>query len=105
MELTKKQKLIETIVQKSWEDDAFKQELIANPVKVIESIIGEPLDLDEGKTIIVNDQTDASNVYINIPPQLDLDDVELTEEQLEIIAGGGDPPSAVIQITDPAPGL
>ncbi len=44
--------------------------------------------MPEGKTIIVKDQTDASTVYINIPAEQKMDDVELNEEQLEAVAGG-----------------
>ena len=29
-------------------------------------------------------------MYINIPAKLNLEDLELTEEQLEAVAGGGD---------------
>ncbi|WP_298511865.1 NHLP leader peptide family RiPP precursor [uncultured Kordia sp.] len=104
MELTKKQKLFQTIVSKAWEDNAFKQELINNPISAIESLTGECLNIPEGKTIVVRDQTDDSVVYINIPAEPNMDDVELTEEQLEVISGGGDP-SAVMQLDDPLPGL
>jgi len=90
MELTKEQKLFQTIVQKAWEDTAFKQELIANPVNAIENLTGKRVKLPDGKTIVVRDQTDASIVYINIPAEPNMDDMELNEEQLEIIAGGGD---------------
>ena len=31
MEFTKEQKIFQTIVQKTWEDATFKQELLANP--------------------------------------------------------------------------
>ena len=88
MELTKEQKLLETIVQKAWEDAAFKQELIADPVKAILNVTGEHIKPPEGKTIVVCDQTDASIVYINIPPEPNMDDMELNEEQLEAVAGG-----------------
>ncbi|QVY64636.1 NHLP leader peptide family RiPP precursor [Polaribacter sp. Q13] len=90
MEITKSQKLLQSIIQKAWEDEAFKQELIANPVKVIEELTGEKINLPEDKTLVVKDQTDDSVIYINIPAKLNLDDVELTEEQLEAVAGGFD---------------
>ena len=90
MELTKEQKLLQTIVRKAWDDAAFKQELIADPVNAIENLTGKRVKLPEGKTIVVRDQTDASVVYINIPAEPNMDDMELNEEQLEIIAGGGD---------------
>ena len=92
MELTEKQKksqeLLQTIITKSWEDESFKQELIANPIKSIEELTGEKLNIPEGKTFVVRDQTDESTVYINIPAPTMKDDVELNEEQLEAVAGG-----------------
>ncbi len=96
MELTKEQQLFRTIIHKSWEDETFKQKLITNPIPTIENLGNVSLKVPEGKTIIVCDQTDESVVYINIPVKQTIDDMELTEEQLEIIAGGGDP-SAVLQ--------
>ncbi len=89
MKITKEQELLQTMIRMSWKDEAFKNELITNPIKTIESIIGKPLNLAEGKSIEVQDQTDESTIYINIPAKLYLDDVELNEEQLEIVAGGG----------------
>lgn len=93
MELTNKQKksqeLLQTIIQKAWEDDSFKQELVANPLEAIEKATGERIHLPKGKTLIVKDQTDESIVYINIPAEVNVEDMELNEEQLEVIAGGG----------------
>ena len=84
MEPTKEQKLFQTVVQKAWENTTFKQELIANPITAIENLTGKRVKLPEGKTVVVRDQTDASVVYINIPAEPNMDDMELTEEQLEI---------------------
>ncbi|GAA3522354.1 hypothetical protein GCM10022393_41130 [Aquimarina addita] len=88
MEFTKEQKLLQQIVQKAWEDQVFKQELIDSPVAAIEKLTGEKLNLPEGKSIMVRDQTDKAVVYINIPAEPNLDDLELNEEQLEAFAGG-----------------
>jgi hypothetical protein len=89
MEFTQEQKLYAEIVQKVWEDASFKEELIANPLAAIEKLTGKKLNLPEGKTIVVRDQTDESTVYINIPatPKQAVD-AELSEEQLEAVAGG-----------------
>ncbi|WBX76783.1 NHLP leader peptide family RiPP precursor [Tenacibaculum ovolyticum] len=90
MELTKEQKLLQTVVQKAWEDINFKQELLVNPIVAIEKLIGQRISLPEGKTIVVCDQTDPSVVYINIPAEPNMDNMELNEEQLEAVAGGWD---------------
>ena len=88
MESTEEQKLMQEIVQQAWENKVFKEKLIQNPVAVIEELTGKKLQLPEGKTIVVRDQTDESTVYINIPAEQKMDNVELNEEQLESVSGG-----------------
>ncbi|WP_257669655.1 NHLP leader peptide family RiPP precursor [Parapedobacter tibetensis] len=87
MEFTQEQKLIQTIVNKAWEDEAFKQELVADPVAAIAKLTGKTIELPEGKKLVVRDQTIGSVIYINIPAKPELD-AELNEEQLEAVAGG-----------------
>ena len=79
------EKNLQTIISKAWEDEAFKATLLDDPVSAIESLAGQPLDL-KGKKIVVTDQSDTSTMYINIPHNPA--DVELTEEELEAVAGG-----------------
>lgn len=88
MELTLEQKLNAQVVQKAWEDAEFKNELIANPVQAMEKLTGHKISLPEGQKLVVVDQSNDSTVYFNIPKKLDLDTLELTEEQLEQVAGG-----------------
>lgn len=88
MELTREQQLFQSVIEKAWEDAAFKQELIANPVETIEKFSGAKLNIEEGKTFVVRDQSDNSTVYINIPAKQEMEDAELNEEQLEAVAGG-----------------
>ncbi|MEO0581438.1 MAG: TOMM propeptide domain-containing protein [Bacteroidota bacterium] len=88
MELTKNQKIISQLFERSWADPAFKEKLVANPEDTIRAATGDSLDLPKGKTLVVVDQSDSSKVYLNIPAELDMDEIELTDEQLELIAGG-----------------
>lgn len=92
MERTKKQKktqeLLQRIVRKAWEDKAFKVALMSNPIEAIEEITGEKIDLPKGKQLVIKDQTDESIIYINIPAKPKMKDMELSEEQLEALAGG-----------------
>lgn len=90
MEFTQEQKLYAEIVQKAWEDENFKKELLANPVQTIEKLTGKELNLPEGKTLVVRDQTAEDIVYINIPAKPKID-FELNESQLEAVAGGAEP--------------
>lgn len=80
--------LVQDLVKKSWESEAFKQELIKNPKATIESLTGESFGTGENFKIVVEDQTDPSKIYINIPRKFDEDDFELTDEQLENVSGG-----------------
>lgn len=113
MESSKEQELLHAVITKAWEDKAFKQELISDPVTAIEKLMGGKLQLPEGKTIVVRDQTDEQAIYINIPAERSLDSVELSEEQLEAVAGGEAlpaiwgvfPPSLPIIITPIHPSL
>jgi hypothetical protein len=88
MEFTQEEKMYSDIVQKAWEDNAFKEELIANPVATIEGFTGKKMNLPEGKTLLVKDQSNDSFLYFNIPVKSKVEDVELNENQLDIVAGG-----------------
>lgn len=88
MELTKEQQVLQQVINKAWENEAFKKDLIANPVETIAKLTGQEIKIPEGKTIVVRDQTDESTIYINIPAEQNLEDVELNEDQLEAVAGG-----------------
>jgi len=88
MELSNDQKILDAIVKKAWGDPTFKINLITRPVATIESFLGHSIHLPEGKNIVFVDQTDSSTIFINIPAELDMDDVELNEEQLDVVSGG-----------------
>jgi hypothetical protein len=64
------------------------KELMTNPAEAIEKLTGKKINLPEGKTLVVRDQTDDTNIYINIPAKPKMD-MELDENQLEMVAGGG----------------
>lgn len=88
MELSKEQKVLQLVLQKAWEDSTFRKKLIEDPVNTIELFAGVKIKLPEGKTLIVNDQTDSSKIFFNIPEEPSMENMELGEEQLEAIAGG-----------------
>lgn len=78
--------LIKTLAHKAWESSSFKDQLVKNPVATIESVMG--YKLAENAKVVVEDQTNASFIFLNIPRKLNLNEMELTDEQLEMIAGG-----------------
>lgn len=100
MKLTNDEKILQEIVKKSREDSVFKKSLISHPVETIEQFLGHPINLPEGRTLSVVDQTNKNVIYINLPAEIDLEDMELNEQQLEYIAGGveGDPPGHILGI-------
>lgn len=91
MESTNQQKALQSIVMKAWEDHEFKQNLLADPKTTIENFLGYSLNLPVGKNLIVTDQTDANTVFINLPAEPEMEDVELNEDQLDMVSGGGNP--------------
>jgi lactobin A/cerein 7B family class IIb bacteriocin len=89
-------KLLKILAQKACESVAFKEQLIKNPVATIQQVTGKDLTNLNDKKIVVEDQTDESVIYLNIPAKVNIDDLTLTEEQLEQIAGGITPTVAYV---------
>lgn len=78
--------LYQSIVNRAWKDDDFKNELIKNPKGTIEKTMGGKVK--EEYKLVVEDQTNSSFIYLNIPKKINIENFELTEEQLELVAGG-----------------
>ncbi len=95
MEIAQGQKVYGEIVQKAWEDTEFKNNLISHPIETLEKFTGNKVSLPAGQTLVVKDQTDESIVYLNIPRKVDVDELELTDEQLEVVAGGTSDPVTI----------
>ena len=94
MKITKEQKkkgqdIYQQLVEKAWESATFKEQLISNPEATIEEVTGVKPNFSKETKIIVEDQTDSNITYLNIPRKVNLEDFELTDEELEIVAGGG----------------
>jgi len=85
------QEMIQRIIMQCWVDESFKSKLMTNPIGTIEKFTGKKSNLPQGHEIIVVDQSDESNVYLNIPNKPNLDEMQLTDEQLEMIHGGALP--------------
>ena len=90
MQLTNEQELLKSVVTEAWTNEAFKQKLIEKPVEAIEELTGQKLQLPDGVTkVVVVDQSDSDYVHVNIPPEPNVDNIELTADQLEVVSGGG----------------
>ena len=88
MEFSKEQEILQKVISESWSNPSFKKELMASPQEAIKKLTGETFTLPDGKTLKVFDQSESDVIYLNIPEQPNLDDLELTDAQLETVAGG-----------------
>lgn len=93
MEVTLEQKhmgeqLLNSVVQKAQEDNFFRRELINSPHQTIEKLSKANGTISRDIDIVVDDQTDDSKIYLVIPAKYELNDFDLTDEQLEMVAGG-----------------
>lgn len=84
--MEKGQGLYHQLLEKAWKDTKFRDKLVTNPQETLEDFTGK--DISKNIKIIVEDQTDTSTIYLNIPRKLRLEDLELSEKELELISGG-----------------
>ncbi len=61
------QRLIQLLIETALHNEVFKQQLISNPIKTIEKVTGKPSHFPKGIRIQVEDQSDASIIFINLP--------------------------------------
>lgn len=84
-EQKKGQELYNKLVQKAWQSTDFKEQLINDPKTTITGVLGK----DFKGSVVVEDQSDINIIYLNIPRRMNIEDFELTDEQLELVSGGG----------------
>lgn len=78
--------LVTKLIEKSLESTSFKNELLNSPYTAIESVHGKAISRE--MDIVVEDQSNPNFIYLNIPVKPNLGNMELTDEQLEVVAGG-----------------
>lgn len=72
-------------IERAWEDDTFKQELLNNPKAVFERELGQ--EIPKYLEIEVLQET-ANKIYLVLPENPASTEGELSEEALETVAGG-----------------
>lgn len=90
MQFSKEQATIHRVITEAWGNPDFKQRLIENPVMAIKALTGCDIEVPNGKTLSVFDQSDKNMVCLNIPQQPSFDDEELTTGQIDAVTGGED---------------
>jgi len=61
-DIKKGNEFMQTLIEKSWESAAFKEQLINNPVATIEEVMDT--QVNKNVKIVVEDQTDSSIIYL-----------------------------------------
>ena len=86
--LQKRSEFENKLVVKAYEDEAFRQELIANPKKIYEQELGT--NIPDSLTIQVLEEQ-PNTVYMVLPRKAEEAGAEgeLSDEALEAVAGGG----------------
>lgn len=87
-QITEGNKLMLNVFEKCWREESYKEELINKPFEILQNTLNIDLSALKGKEINVEDQSDTSYIYFNIPKKKTINDMELTDEQLELVAGG-----------------
>jgi hypothetical protein len=77
------------LIEKSVEDESFRQRLLEDPKGAVEDELGTRLP--EGVRVVSVEET-ADTIYLVLPstPMAGREGVELSDQQLESVAGGGD---------------
>jgi hypothetical protein len=79
------------VIAKAWKDDKFKKDLLSNPKAVISEEFGVQIPDNVNVKVL---EENANNLYIILPEKPVTS--ELSDEQLEAVAGGVCIPVAVL---------
>lgn len=82
-----RQQIEERIIAKSWQDEAFKQELLNKPKAVLSREIGQPLP-DDVEIRVVEETPNIVYLVLPMKPITPEDDAEISEAELDAVAGG-----------------
>ncbi len=84
-------KALGAIVARAWGDEAFRQSIIANPMVVLKAN-GMEIAPEVREMRVVSHRSEVQNIpgvgFLVIPPRPN--EVELSDEELEQVSGGGD---------------
>jgi Nitrile hydratase, alpha chain len=76
------------IIAQAWKDETYKQELLSNPKAVFEREFGVQMPAEANVRVL---EENSTNLYFVLPKRPNLSGADLSDEQLEAIAGGSTP--------------
>jgi len=79
-----------SIVRRSIEDESFRQRLIEDPKAAVEQELGARLP-EEVRVVAVEETPDTIYLVLPATPMAGREGVELSDGELESVAGGWDP--------------
>ena len=80
------------LIQRSLEDDAFRQELLGDPKSAVEEELGTRLP-EEVRLVVVEETADTVYLVLPFRSTEDQEAGELSDRELEAVAGGWVQPS------------
>jgi hypothetical protein len=83
---TTRNELEARIIAKAWQDEAYKQELLSNPKAAFSEELGQSLP-DEIEIRVIEENPTTLYLVLPMKPVVENGE-ELSEEQLEAVAGG-----------------
>ncbi|MEM7593392.1 MAG: NHLP leader peptide family RiPP precursor [Cyanobacteria bacterium P01_A01_bin.83] len=84
------------IIAKAWKDESYKQELLSNPKAIFEREFGVELP-EEVSVQVLEENSTTLNFVLPMAPQTI--GREISEEELEMVAGGGKSSAIAATIT------
>jgi len=83
-----RQEMERRLIEKSVEDDAFRQRLIEDPKGAVEDELGTRLP-EEVRVVTVEETQDTIYLVLPATPMADREGIELSDQQLESVSGAG----------------
>ena len=81
------------LIEKSLEDESFRRRLIEDPKAAVEQELGTQLP-EEVRVVAVEETADTIYLVLPSTPTAGGEGAELSDQQLESVAGGWDPDTA-----------
>jgi hypothetical protein len=89
-EATGRQEMERRLIERSLQDDDFRRRLLEDPKATVEEELG--VRLPEEVRVVAVEET-ADTIYLALPNRSPAEQGDLSDQELESVAGGGVPPT------------